>query len=109
MREQYGWLLQEMRRQCQGIVSGQGNSGVYFDQPATGDRLAAHSIMKTIRTFKGSWFGFAIVAAIVVCEFVAWEVSRVYGLRANPLTVAFLAMGLVAVGASILYHDTDIG
>ena len=76
-------------------------------QPMIG--FAAHSIMKTIRTFKGSWFGFAIVAAIVVGEFVAWEVSRVYGLRANPLTVAFLAMGLVAVGVSILYHDADIG
>lgn len=91
------------------MVSGRGGIGRYLGQSAAGDRSAAYSIMKTIRTFKGSWFGFAIIAAIVVGEFVAWELSKLYGLRASPLTVAFLAMGLVAVGVSILYHDTDIG
>jgi hypothetical protein len=65
--------------------------------------------MKTLRTFKGSWFALAIVAAIIVGEVVAWEISTLYGLRANPITVGFLCTGLVTALAIVLYDGTDIG
>jgi hypothetical protein len=65
--------------------------------------------MKTTRTFKGSWFLSAIVVAILIGEIVAWEVSSRLGIRNNPLVVAFLAMGLVAAIASVLYEGADIG
>ena len=65
--------------------------------------------MKTVRTFKGSWFLLAIVAAIIVGEVLTWEISGVYGVRASPVTVAFLATGLVAAIAMVLYDGADIG
>jgi hypothetical protein len=65
--------------------------------------------MKTLRTFKGSWFLLAIVAAIIVGEVLAWEISSFYGLQANPVTVGFLATGLVAAIAAVLYDGADIG
>lgn len=64
--------------------------------------------MKSARIFKGSWFLFAIVAAIAVCEFVAWKMSSSYGFHLNPLTVAFGAAGIVAVVTSIIYEGVDI-
>ena len=64
--------------------------------------------MKTLRTFKGSWFLLAIVVAIIVGEVVAWEVSARFGLRNNPFVVGFLCMGLVAAIASVLYDGADI-
>jgi hypothetical protein len=63
----------------------------------------------TRRTFKGSWFLVAVVVAVLVGEIVAWEVSSHYGLRNNPLVVAFLCAGLVAAIASVLYDGADIG
>lgn len=65
--------------------------------------------MKTARTFKGSWFLAAIIASIAVCEVIAWKLSETYGWRLNPLTVAFVATGLVAMAASVIYEGTDIG
>ena len=65
--------------------------------------------MKTARTFKGSWFLFAMVVAILIGEIVAWEVSNRLGIRNSPLVVAFLSMGLVAAVASVVYEDADVG
>lgn len=64
--------------------------------------------MKTLRTFKGSWFLLVTVVAIIVGEVVAWEVSSHFGVRNNPLVVAFLCMGLVAGIASVLYEGADV-
>ena len=61
--------------------------------------------MKTSHTFKGSWFGLAIVAAIVVAELVAWQLSNRLESGFNPITVAFAAAGLVAVVASMVCDD----
>jgi hypothetical protein len=65
--------------------------------------------MKTAPRFKGSWILFAIAATIVAFEAAAWFLSSSYGFRVHPLTVAFVAMGAVAVTASIVYHDVDLG
>lgn len=65
--------------------------------------------MKSTRTFKGSWFVSTIVAVIIIGEVVAWELSSRYGLRAHPLTVAFLCAGLVAAITAVLYEDARIG
>lgn len=65
--------------------------------------------MKTLRTFKGSWFLLATVVAIIVGEVAAWEVSSHFGVRNNPLVVAFLCIGLVAGIVSVLYDGADIG
>lgn len=62
-----------------------------------------------MRKFKDSWFFAAIVAAIIVGEIAAWEVARHFGLRSNPLVVAFLSVGLVAAVVSGLYDGVDIG
>lgn len=73
------------------------------------ERLGDNLGMKTARKFKGSWFAFAIVAAILVGEVVAWEISTHFGIRNNPLVIAFLSAGLVAAIASVLYEGADIG
>lgn len=65
--------------------------------------------MKTTRKFKESWLCTAVIAAIVVGELAAWAVAEYFGLRANPLVVAFLAVGLVAALTSVLYAGEDIG
>jgi NhaP-type Na+/H+ and K+/H+ antiporter len=65
--------------------------------------------MKTLRTFKGSWFVTAIVVAIVIGEVIAWEVSSRLGIRNSPLVVAFLCTGLVAGIVTVLYDGADIG
>jgi hypothetical protein len=60
------------------------------------------TLMKTTRRFRDSWFCFAIVVAILVGEIVAWEISSHFGLRSNPLVVAFLSIGLVTAIVSVL-------
>lgn len=65
--------------------------------------------MKTTRTFKGRWFMFAIAVAIVIGEVIAWELSRMFGIRNSPFTVAFLSAGVVAALAMVLYEGADIG
>ena len=64
--------------------------------------------MKTARTFKGSWYLIAMVAAIIIGEVVAWGLADRLSVRANPLTVAFLCVGLVVAFAMVLYEDADI-
>ena len=65
--------------------------------------------MKTARRFNQAWFMFAVVAAIVVGEVIAWQVANRFDLRANPVVVAFLSVGIVAAITSILYEGCDIG
>jgi hypothetical protein len=65
----------------------------------------APEIMKSTHTFKGSWFGLAIVATIVVAELVAWQLSDRLDSGFNPITVAFAAAGLVALVASVVCDD----
>jgi hypothetical protein len=65
--------------------------------------------MKTLRTFKGSWFITAIVVAILIGEEIAWEVSSRLGIRNNPFVVAIHCTGLVAGIATVLYDGADIG
>lgn len=65
--------------------------------------------MKATRNFKDSWFLIATVVAILVGETIAWEVSRRYGVRSNPLVVAVLCTGLVAAVVSVIYDGVDIG
>ncbi len=65
--------------------------------------------MKTTRTFKGSWFIFAMIVAIAVGELIAWQASQFFGFRLHPITVAFVSIGLVQVAATLWYDDADIG
>jgi hypothetical protein len=65
--------------------------------------------MKKARTFKASWFLLAVLAAIVVGEVLAQQISDLAGLRISGLTVAFLCTGLVAVVTSMIYDGADIG
>lgn len=66
------------------------------------------SRMKHARTFKGSWFVTAAIAAVILAEGAAWAISERFGLRTNPLVVAFLAVGIVAMVASVLYDGCDV-
>lgn len=63
----------------------------------------------TPHKFRSSWFLVAIVVTILVGEVVAWEVSSRFGVRTNPLVVAFLCTGLVAAITSVVYEGIDIG
>lgn len=65
--------------------------------------------MKATRKFKNSWFLTAIVVAILAGELIAWEISSRFGVRSNPLVVAFLCTGLIAAMVSVLYEGVDIG
>ena len=49
-----------------------------------------------------------MAVAIIVGEVVAWGIADRFNLRANPLTVAFLCIGLVVAFAMVLYEDADI-
>lgn len=65
--------------------------------------------MKTTRTFKGSWFIFAMIVAIALGELIAWQVSKFFGFQLHAVTVAFLSVGVVQIVALLLYDDADIG
>ena len=49
-----------------------------------------------------------MVVAIIVGEVVAWGIADRYSVRANPLTVAFLCIGLVVAFAMVLYEDAEL-
>lgn len=61
--------------------------------------------MKTIHTFKASWFYLAIIAAIALGPLLAAKLSSAFDVRLNPLTMAFALAGLVAVVISILFEN----
>ena len=64
--------------------------------------------MKTTRTFKGSWFLFAVIAGVAACEIAAWELATLYGVRISPLTAAFVGAGIVGVFASVIYDGLEV-
>jgi hypothetical protein len=64
--------------------------------------------MKTNHRFNGSWFMVALLAAVVIGELVATQLTRHFGFRASPIVVAFLSAGIAAAFASVIYHDADI-
>lgn len=64
--------------------------------------------MKTAPIFKGSWFLCAVALVISIAEFAAWMASCYLGFSNHPLVVAFLAAGLVAAMAAILYDGADL-
>lgn len=59
--------------------------------------------------FKNSWSFIAIVVTNLVGQLATWEVSSRFGLRSNPMVVAFLCTGLVAAMVSVLYEEVGIG
>ena len=83
---------------------------------SNGNRCGAHDAISrddarmkaTNRKFNGSWFVVAMVVAIIIGEVVVWEISSRYGIRSNPVVVAFLCAGLVAAITSVLYEGADI-
>jgi hypothetical protein len=86
---------------CGGFANARGANRLVFDD--------TRAMKATRPTFKGSWFLAAVVAAILIGEVVAWEISSHFGMRNNPWVVAFLCAGLVAAIASVLYDGADIG
>lgn len=61
--------------------------------------------MKTIPTFKASWFCFAIIAAIALAPLLAAKLSSAFGFHVNPVTLGFASAGLVAVVISMLFEN----
>lgn len=61
--------------------------------------------MKTIQTFRASWFYFAIIAAIAFGPLLAATLSSAFDVRLNPVTMSFALAGLVAVVISILFEN----
>ena len=68
-------------------------------------RRVAEIAMKTIPTFKASWFWIAIVAAIALAPLLAAKLSNAFGLHFNPVTLGFACVGFVAVVISILFEN----
>ena len=63
--------------------------------------------MKTTHVFKGRWFALAIVAGILTAEVIAWQLTNIYSLHLNHLTVAFAAVGIVGMLASVICKDWE--
>jgi hypothetical protein len=49
-----------------------------------------------------------MVATILVGEFLAAEMNARFGMKASPVTVAFICAGLVATIAMVFYDNADI-
>ncbi|HEX2855335.1 MAG TPA: hypothetical protein VHO24_19015 [Opitutaceae bacterium] len=64
--------------------------------------------MKTIRTFNGYWFLFALIAAVAVGELAVWRLAGLYGFRLSHIAADALCIGVVLVATSILYEGADI-
>ncbi|HTO05036.1 MAG TPA: hypothetical protein VL069_15100 [Opitutus sp.] len=61
--------------------------------------------MNTIHTFKASRFYFAIIAAIAVAPPIATKLSSAFDIHVNPVTLAFVFAGLVAVVISMVFEN----
>jgi hypothetical protein len=64
--------------------------------------------MKMTRCFKSSWFFGAIALAIVIGELLAVEFGPRLNLHLNPVTVAFVCTGVVAMVTSWIYEGVDL-
>ena len=66
--------------------------------------------MKTVHSsFKESWFLCTIAGAIILGEIIAWKIAGLCGVRINPVTVAFVCTGIVAVVTSLRYEGEYLG
>jgi hypothetical protein len=63
--------------------------------------------MKIIKHLKMSWFLGAMIVAIAVAEFVAWQVAQVFNVRFEPVLAGTLAVLAVAVFVSVSYEGTE--
>ena len=64
--------------------------------------------MKTNHVLKGSWLGVAIVVAIAVGEMGLLKLTTGFDFGLHPLTVAFAAVGIVLLVASVLCKDWEV-
>ncbi len=64
--------------------------------------------MKATRSFKSSWFVFALAVAVIVGELLARELVNRFGFHLNPVTAAFLSVGLVTAVTSMIYEGVDL-
>ena len=63
--------------------------------------------MKMIKHLKTSWFTVAILAAVVVGEFVARQICTWFDLRFAPAAIAALCIGIVAAFVAWQYDGTE--
>jgi hypothetical protein len=63
--------------------------------------------MKTLQSFKASRFYFAMVAAVALGLLLATKITSAFNLHVNPVTVAFVSAGLVAVVFSMLFENRN--
>jgi hypothetical protein len=63
--------------------------------------------VKTIHHLKARWLIAAMLVAVAIGEFVAWQVTKAYHLHFSPVAVAAVCVGLVAAGAALLYDGTE--
>ena len=64
--------------------------------------------MKATRSFKSSWFVFALVVAVIIGELLARTLVNRFGVNINPVTAAFVSIGLVAAVTSMIYEGVDL-
>lgn len=63
--------------------------------------------MKTFHTLKARWLLTAMLAAVVVGETIAWQISEALGIRFDPTAVAAVCVGAVAVVVAAIYDGRD--
>jgi hypothetical protein len=63
--------------------------------------------MKLIKHLKARWLAAAMFVGVLIGELIAWQLSRSFDLRFEPILAAAAAMLAVALFVSFNYDGTD--
>ena len=63
--------------------------------------------MKLIKHLKARWLAAAMVVGVLIGELIAWQISRSFGIRFEPVLAAAAAMLAVALFVSFNYDGSD--
>lgn len=63
--------------------------------------------MKAIHHLKARWLLAAMLIAVAVGEFVAWEITRAFHWRFPSVAIAAVCVGAVAAAVAWLYDERE--
>ena len=63
--------------------------------------------MKHLHSLKARWLLLAMVLATVIGETIAWQISRSFHTRFDPVAVGAVCIGLTAVLTAAIYDGRD--
>ena len=63
--------------------------------------------MKMLHTLKARWLVLAMILTTVLGETIAWQISRTFGVRFDPVAVGAVCVGATAAIVAWIYDGRD--